>query len=219
MPFNVPILLTWLRIVVIPVFVAIYYLPDGWMAPATRNWTGMTIFLVASITDWLDGWIARRWGLATAFGAFLDPVADKLMVAAALIVLVWLDRADSYLAIIIIGREIAISALREWMAELGQRRSVAVAFVGKLKTGAQMTAIVALLLYEPLIPGVPTPLLGTVALWIAAILTLWSMFHYLRLAAPHLHGYRADVDAVTRGGPSVGDADQSEPRRAMPPGE
>ncbi len=190
MPINVPILLTWLRIVLIPVFVAIYYLPDGWMAPATRNWTAMWIFAVASITDWLDGWVARRWGQTTAFGAFLDPVADKLMVAAALIVLVWLDRAEPYLAIIIIGREIAISALREWMAQLGQTKSVAVAFVGKLKTVTQMTAIVALLLHEPLIPGVSTPLLGTVALWIAAILTLWSMFHYLRLAAPHLHGFR-----------------------------
>lgn len=189
MPFNLPILLTWLRIVLIPVFVAVYYLPDPWLTPAARNWTAMSVFLVAAITDWLDGWLARRWGVTTAFGAFLDPVADKLMVAAALIVLVWLERAESYLAIIIIGREIAISALREWMAELGQRKSVAVAFVGKLKTVAQMTAIVALLLYEPLIPGVSTPLLGTVALWIAAILTLWSMFHYLRLAAPHLRGY------------------------------
>ncbi len=191
MPFNLPILLTWLRILLIPVFVGVYYLPDGWLAPATRNWTAMSIFLVASITDWLDGWLARRWGITTAFGAFLDPVADKLMVAAALIVLVWLDRAQSYLAIVIIGREIAISALREWMAELGQRKSVAVAFAGKLKTVAQMTAIVALLLYEPLIPGVPTPVIGTVALWIAAILTLGSMLHDLRLAAPHLRGYRA----------------------------
>jgi cardiolipin synthase len=190
MPINVPILLTWLRIVLIPVFVAVYYMPDTWLAPATRNWTAMWVFAVASITDWLDGWIARRWGLITAFGAFLDPVADKLMVAAALIVLVWLDRAESYLAIIIIGREIAISALREWMAQLGQTKSVAVAFIGKLKTVAQMTAIVALLLHEPLIPGVSTPLIGTVALWIAAILTLWSMFHYLKLAAPHLHGMR-----------------------------
>ena len=187
-PLNVPILLTWLRIVLIPVFVAVCYLPDTWLAPATRNWTAMWIFAAAAITDWLDGWLARRWGVTTAFGAFLDPVADKLMVAAALIVLVWLGRAESYLAIIIIGREIAISALREWMAGLGQRRSMAVAFIGKLKTVAQMTAIVALLLHEPLIPGVPTPLIGTVALWIAAILTLWSMFHYLRLAAPHLGG-------------------------------
>ena len=94
MPFNLPIFLTWLRILLIPVFVGVYYLPDGWLTPATQNWTAMAIFLVASITDWLDGWLARRWGITTAFGAFLDPVADKLMVAAALIVLVWLDRAQ-----------------------------------------------------------------------------------------------------------------------------
>ncbi len=190
MPFNIPILLTWLRIVLIPVFVAVYYLPDGWLSPAGKNWTAMTIFAVAAITDWLDGWIARRWGLTTAFGAFLDPVADKLMVAAALIMLVWLDRAETYLAIIIIGREIAISALREWMAQLGETKSVAVAFIGKLKTVAQMTAIVALLLHEPVIPGISTPLLGAIALWVAAILTLWSMFHYLKLAAPHLDRHR-----------------------------
>jgi CDP-diacylglycerol--glycerol-3-phosphate 3-phosphatidyltransferase/cardiolipin synthase len=188
MPFNLPTALTWLRIVLIPVFVAIYYLPDDWMSPSMRNWTAMWVFSVAAITDWLDGWLARRWGQTSAFGAFLDPVADKLMVAAALILLVQLNRADAWLAIIIIGREIAISALREWMAQLGKSKNVAVALVGKVKTVAQMTAIIALLLWEPVIPGVSTPLLGTVALWIAAILTLWSMFHYLRLAAPHLHG-------------------------------
>jgi CDP-diacylglycerol--glycerol-3-phosphate 3-phosphatidyltransferase/cardiolipin synthase len=187
MPFNLPTALTWLRILLIPVFVAVYYVPDAWLTSSTRNWTGMWLFSVAAITDWLDGWLARRWGQTSAFGAFLDPVADKLMVAAALIILVWLDRAASYLAIIIIGREIAISALREWMALLGRTKNVAVAFVGKVKTVAQMTAIIALLLHEPLIPGVSTPLLGTFALWVAAILTLWSMFHYLRLAAPHLH--------------------------------
>jgi CDP-diacylglycerol--glycerol-3-phosphate 3-phosphatidyltransferase/cardiolipin synthase len=183
---NIPTALTWLRIVLIPVFVAVYYLPDPWLSPVAKNWTAMSIFSVAAITDWLDGYLARRWGETSAFGAFLDPVADKLMVAAALIMLVWLDRAEAYLAMIIIGREIAISALREWMAQLGQSGNVAVAFIGKVKTAAQMTAIIALLLHEPLIPGVPTPLLGTVALWVAAILTLWSMFHYLRLAAPHV---------------------------------
>ena len=186
MPFNLPTALTWLRIVLIPVFVAIYYLPDDWGSPSTRNWTAMWVFAVAAITDWLDGWLARRWGQTSAFGAFLDPVADKLMVAAALILLVQLNRADAWLAIIIIGREIAISALREWMAQLGKSKNVAVALVGKVKTVAQMTAIIALLLWEPVIPGVSTPLLGTVALWVAAILTLWSMFHYLRLALPHL---------------------------------
>jgi CDP-diacylglycerol--glycerol-3-phosphate 3-phosphatidyltransferase/cardiolipin synthase len=190
MPINIPTTLTWLRILLIPVFVGVYYLPDAWLAPAGKNWLAMSIFAVAAITDWLDGWLARRLGLTSAFGAFLDPVADKLMVAAALILLVALGRADAYLAIIIIGREIAISALREWMAELGAGKSVAVAFAGKLKTVAQMTAIIALLLYEPLIPGVSTPLLGTIALWIAVILTLWSMVHYLRKAAPYLSGDR-----------------------------
>ena len=186
MPINTPILLTWLRIVAIPIFVAVYYLPDTWLSPVAKNWTAMSIFSAAAITDWLDGYLARKWGETSAFGAFLDPVADKLMVAAALILLVQLGRAEAYLAAIIIGREIAISALREWMAQLGKTRNVAVAFIGKVKTAAQMTAIIALLLWEPLIPGIPTPLLGTVALWVAAVLTLWSMFHYLRLAAPHL---------------------------------
>ncbi len=190
---NIPTALTWLRIVLIPVFVAVYYLPDAWLSPPAKNWTAMTIFSLAALTDWLDGWLARRWGETSAFGAFLDPVADKLMVAAALIVLVWLGRAETYLAIIIIGREIAISALREWMAQLGNTNSVAVAFIGKVKTAVQMTAIIALLLWEPVLPGLSTPLLGTLALWVAAILTLWSMFHYLKLALPHLA-------AVTRGG-------------------
>jgi CDP-diacylglycerol--glycerol-3-phosphate 3-phosphatidyltransferase/cardiolipin synthase len=147
----------------------------------------MSIFAIAAITDWFDGWLARRWGQTSAFGAFLDPVADKLMVAAALIVLVALERAPAYLAMVIIGREIAVSALREWMAQIGRSKKVSVAFVGKVKTVAQITALVALLLWEPLIPGVSTPLLGLFALWVAAILTLWSMFHYLRLAAPHMH--------------------------------
>jgi cardiolipin synthase len=185
---NIPLLLTWLRIVLIPVFVVVYYLPDTLLGPVAKNWTAMSIFAVAATTDWLDGYLARRWGEVSAFGAFLDPVADKLMVAAALIVLVWIGRAEAYLAIVIIGREIAISALREWMALLGQTKSIAVAFVGKVKTVAQMTAIIALLLWEDVIPGVSTPLLGELALWVAAILTLWSMFHYLKLAAPHIRG-------------------------------
>jgi len=186
MQFNFPIALTWLRIVLIPLFVGVYYLPDSWLTMPAKNWLAMSIFALAAITDWADGYLARRWGQTSEFGAFLDPVADKLIVAAALIVLVWLDRADAWLAIIIIGREIAISALREWMAQLGQARSVAVAFIGKVKTVAQITAVIALLLYQPLIPGIDTALVGTAALWLAAILTLWSMFHYLRLAAPHI---------------------------------
>ena len=184
--FNLPIALTWLRIVLIPLFVGVYYLPDSLLSMSRKNWVAMSIFALAAITDWADGYLARKWGQTSAFGAFLDPVADKLMICAALIVLVWLNRADMWLAIIIIGREIAISALREWMAQLGKSRSVAVAFVGKVKTGAQITAIIALLLYQPVIPGINTVWLGTVALWVAAILTLWSMLHYLRRAAPHL---------------------------------
>jgi cardiolipin synthase len=185
MYFNFPIALTWLRIVLIPLFVGVYYFPDTWLSIFAKNWLAMSIFAIAAITDWADGWLARRWGQTSAFGAFLDPVADKLMVAAALIVLVRLGRADAWLCMIIIGREIAISALREWMAQLGKSKSVAVAFVGKVKTVAQITAIVALLLDTAFLPRF-TPLLGTVALWVAAILTLWSMLHYLRLAAPHL---------------------------------
>src|SRR5689334_9649002 len=185
MLLNLPTSLTWLRIILIPVFVSVYYLPDPWMSPVMRNWIAMSVFALAAITDWFDGYLARRLGAVSAFGAFLDPVADKLMVAAALILLVELGRAEAYLAIIIIGREIAISALREWMAQLGKSRNVAVAFVGKVKTVAQMTALIALLLWENVIPGLSTPLLGTFALWVATILTLWSMFHYLRLAAPH----------------------------------
>ena len=182
---NIPTALTWLRIVLIPVFVGIYYVPDDWLSDVIKNWAGMGVFALAAITHWLDGYLARRWGETSAFGAFLDPVADKLMVAAALILLVELGRAEAYLAIIIIGREIAISALREWMAQLGRSRKTAVAFIGKVKTVAQMTALIALLLWEDVIPGVSTRMLGTLALYVAAILTLWSMFHYLRLAAPH----------------------------------
>jgi len=182
---NIPTALTWLRIVLIPVFVGIYYVPQDWLSPLMANWVGMSVFALAAITDWLDGYLARRLGATSAFGAFLDPVADKLMVAAALILLVELGRAEAYLAIIIIGREIAISALREWMAQLGRSRKTAVAFIGKVKTVAQMTAIIALLLWENVVPGISTQILGTAALWIAAILTLWSMFHYLRRAAPH----------------------------------
>ena len=186
MLFNLPTALTWLRIVLIPVFVGVYYLPAAWLSLPQKNWLAMSVFALAAITDWADGYLARRWGQTSAFGAFLDPVADKLIIAAALIVLVWLDRAETWLAIIIIGREIAVSALREWMAQIGKSKSVAVAFIGKVKTVAQITAIIALLLYQPVIPGIDTRLVGKIALWIAAVLTLWSMFHYLRLAAPHL---------------------------------
>ena len=181
MPFNLPNSLTWLRILLIPIFVAVFYLPDGWVPTHAINLTATLIFALAAITDWLDGWLARRMNQMSAFGAFLDPVADKLMVAAALIVLVDLQRAGIAASLIIIGREIAISALREWMAREGQSRSVAVSFVGKLKTTAQMISIVLLLYHDDLL-GLNTQWLGRWLLDIAAFLTLWSMFHYLRMA-------------------------------------
>ena len=198
---NLPTALTWLRIVLIPVFVSIYYLPDSWLSPVARNWFGMSMFALAALTDWFDGYLARKLGAVSAFGAFLDPVADKLMVAAALILLVQLGRAEAYLAIIIIGREITVSALREWMAQIGRSRKVSVAFIGKVKTVAQMTALIALLLWEPVIPGVSTRVLGAIALWVAAILTLWSMMHYLRRAAPHFAAEPLPMSTETRARP------------------
>ena len=183
MPLNIPNVLTWLRIVMIPLFVGVYYLPAGMLSEADRNVAAASIFVLAAVTDWFDGYLARSLGQTSAFGAFLDPVADKLMVAAALIMLVQLGRLDAILAVIIIGREITISALREWMATLGQASSVAVAFVGKLKTVAQMTAI-PLLLYNPRLLGFEVRSVGTILIWVAAALTLWSMGYYVRKAAP-----------------------------------
>jgi cardiolipin synthase (CMP-forming) len=188
MPVNIPIILTWIRIAAIPAFVGVFYLPHDWMTPTQQNWTGAIIFTAAAITDWLDGYLARKLGQTTPFGAFLDPVADKLMVAAALVILVQMKRADPILAFIIVGREIAISALREWMARIGQSKSLAVSTLGKFKTTAQLTAIVALLLWEPIIFGIPIGRIGQVALFVAAVLTIWSMFYYLRRASPHMNG-------------------------------
>ena len=182
MPFNLPNALTWLRIALIPLFVAVFYLPDGWVPAHAINLTASLIFLFAAVTDWLDGWLARRLNQMSAFGAFLDPVADKLMVAAALIVLVDLDRASVDVALIIIGREIAISALREWMARIGQVKEVAVAFIGKLKTTAQMVAILMLLFNDPILGWPHTIIVGRWLLYLAAALTLWSMAHYLFMA-------------------------------------
>lgn len=185
MPFNLPILLTWLRIVAIPLLIAVFYLPAGWGTPQERNLAATLIFVAAALTDWADGYLARRLNQTSAFGAFLDPVADKLMVAAALIVLVQLDRADAIVASIIIGREITISALREWMAKIGASRSVAVSMLGKVKTTAQMVAI-PLLLYQAPFLDIDTPHLGNWLIWIAALLTLWSMGYYLRMAWPEI---------------------------------
>jgi cardiolipin synthase (CMP-forming) len=185
MPFNIPILLTWLRIILIPLMIAVYYVPSAWTQGIGRDLAATVIFVAAAITDWLDGYLARRWNETSAFGAFLDPVADKLMVAAALIMLVQLDRVDAILASIIIGREITISALREWMAQIGAHKSVAVSMIGKIKTTAQMVAIPMLLFHAP-IASLDMQFLGTWLIYVAAVLTLWSMGYYMRMAWPHL---------------------------------
>lgn len=184
MQLNFPTVLTLMRIVLIPVFVVVFYLPFPWVHIVTAG-----IFGLAALTDWLDGYFARRWNQTSAFGAFLDPVADKLMVAVALILLVQQHPSIIFTvpAMIIVGREIAVSALREWMAELGNRAQVAVSVIGKFKTIAQMVALLLLLYREP-IGVLPTQTVGMGLLYIAAILTLWSMVIYLRAAWPVLVG-------------------------------
>lgn len=185
MPLNIPNILTWLRIIMIPLFVGIFYLPEAWMSRPLQNVTATAIFTLAAVTDWLDGYLARSLNQTSAFGAFLDPVADKLMVAAALVVLVDLDRTNAIYAFIIIGREITISALREWMAKIGKSRSVAVSFLGKVKTVSQMVAI-PMLLYHDAIGPLDMEFIGSLLMLVAAILTVVSMTYYLKLALPHL---------------------------------
>ncbi len=182
--WNIPNLLTLLRILLIPVFVAVFYLPGEW----TRMVCAL-LFAVAAVTDWMDGYLARRWGQVSPLGAFLDPVADKLMVAVALVLLVEAEPSPllALPAAVIICREITVSALREWMSELGARSRVAVSAVGKFKTGAQMVAITLLIFRNPLL-SLPIYEIGLVLLYLAAVLTLWSMVIYLRLAWPDLVG-------------------------------
>ena len=184
-PLNVPNLVTLSRIVLIPLIVGIYYLPDDVLSFQAKNVAATGIFIFAAITDWLDGYLARRLNQMSAFGAFLDPVADKLIVIGALVVLLYLNRVDMLVALIIVGREIAISALREWMAKVGAARSVAVAFVGKLKTVSQMIAIPLLLYDDHLLGVVDCRWLGTILINVAAVLTVLSMLYYLRKALPH----------------------------------
>ncbi|MEN8166423.1 MAG: CDP-diacylglycerol--glycerol-3-phosphate 3-phosphatidyltransferase [Pseudomonadota bacterium] len=180
--WNIPNILTLLRIALIPVFVLVFYLPFSWARVGCA-----LVFALAAVTDWFDGFLARRWSQTSPFGAFLDPVADKLMVAVALLLLVQSEPTPALAipAAVIIGREITISALREWMAELGARAAVAVSMVGKVKTALQMVAIL-LLIYEKPLWGLPTYTLGFLLLYAAAILTLWSMVVYLRAAWPSL---------------------------------
>jgi len=183
MPLNLPNLLTWLRIILIPLFVGIFYFEKSWVSGPNQNLVATIIFTAAAVTDWLDGWLARKLDQTSAFGAFLDPVADKLMVAAALIILVQLERVDAIIALIIIGREITISALREWMANIGAAKSVAVSFLGKIKTASQMLAIPLLLYHDPLGAFDPQQV-GTWLIILAALLTLASMAYYLKVALP-----------------------------------
>ena len=180
---TVPTLLTWARIVAIPLIIGVFSLP---LALPTQNLLATVLFVFFALTDWLDGWLARRLNQASAFGAFLDPVADKFLVCASLLVLVHLQRADVFVALVIIGREIAISALREWMAQIGASRSVAVHMLGKLKTTAQMVAIPFLLFEGKLFGLIDTHLWGEWLLLIAAVLTVWSMIYYLRKAIPEI---------------------------------
>jgi CDP-diacylglycerol--glycerol-3-phosphate 3-phosphatidyltransferase len=180
---TVPTILTWMRIVAIPLLVGVFYLP---LPQETRNLTAGVMFIVFALTDWLDGFLARKLHQTSAFGAFLDPVADKILICASILVLVHLGRADVFVGLIIVGREIAISALREWMAQIGASRSVAVHMLGKVKTAVQMVAIPFLLYDGTLLGMVDTRLWGTVLIWLAAVLTVWSMAYYLQKALPEI---------------------------------
>jgi len=181
--FNLPTLLTWARIVAIPLVVGIFYLD---LEDQTRNLIATVLFIVVALTDWADGYVARKLNMTSAFGAFLDPVADKFLVCASLLILVHLNRLHALVALVIIGREIAISALREWMAHIGASRSVAVHMLGKVKTTVQMVAIPFLLYHGALFGVIDTQLWGTVLIYLSAVLTVWSMVYYLQKALPEI---------------------------------
>ena len=180
---TLPTLLTWARIVAIPLIVGVFYLD---ISMSSRNLVATVLFVMVALTDWLDGYLARKLNQTSAFGAFLDPVADKILVCAALLVLLELGRVNAMVALVIIGREIAISALREWMAQIGASRSVAVHMVGKLKTTVQMVAIPFLLFDGRLMSAIDTRVWGTVLIYAAVVLTIWSMVYYLQKAVPEI---------------------------------
>ena len=196
--WTIPTLMTWTRIVAIPLIVGVFYAP---LDPATRNLIATVMFVVFAATDWLDGYLARKLNQTSSFGAFLDPVADKFLVCASLLVLVHLQRADVFVALIIIGREIAISALREWMAQIGASKSVAVHMIGKVKTTVQMVAIPFLLYDGRLFGVIDTGVWGTWLIWASAVLTVWSMVYYLQKALPEI---RARVKSQECGAHPVG---------------
>ncbi len=181
--FTVPTLLTWGRILAIPLVVGVFYLD---IEAPTRNLIATVLFVAVALTDWLDGYLARKLNQTSAFGAFLDPVADKFLICAALLILLQLDRVNALVAFVIIGREIAISALREWMAQIGASRSVAVHMLGKVKTAVQMVAIPFLLYDGALFGVIDTRIWGTGLIYAAAVLTIWSMVYYLRKALPEI---------------------------------
>ena len=181
--FNLPTLLTWARIIAIPLIVGVFYLP---LSAPERNLIATVLFITVAITDWADGYLARKLNQTSAFGAFLDPVADKFLICAALLILLQLDRVNALVAFVIIGREIAISALREWMAQIGASRSVAVHMLGKIKTAVQFVAIPFLLFDGPLFGVIDTRQWGTVLILAAAVLTIWSMVYYLQKALPEI---------------------------------
>ena len=183
---TIPTIMTWSRIFAIPLIVGVFYLPDSLSSQAEKNLIATVMFVFFAATDWLDGYLARKLNQTSAFGAFLDPVADKFLVCACVLVLVHLQRTDVFVALIIIGREIAISALREWMAQIGASKSVAVHMVGKLKTVVQMVAIPFLLFDGTLFGLINTHLWGVGLIWIAAVLTIWSMVYYLQKAIPEI---------------------------------
>ncbi len=183
---TIPTIMTWTRIVAIPLIIGVFYLPDTTVTLPNKNLIATIMFVLFAATDWLDGYLARKLNQTSSFGAFLDPVADKFLVCASLLVLVHLNRADVFVGLIIIGREIAISALREWMAQIGASKSVAVHMIGKLKTVGQMVAI-PFLLYDGIVFGViDTRRWGQWLIWIAAVLTVWSMAYYLKKAIPEI---------------------------------
>jgi cardiolipin synthase (CMP-forming) len=182
--WTIPTLMTWTRIVAIPLIVGVYYLPG--LSSGSQNEIATVMFVLFAVTDWLDGYLARKLNQTSAFGAFLDPVADKFLVCASLLILVHMNRVHVLVALIIIGREIAISSLREWMAQIGASKSVAVHMIGKVKTTVQMVAIPFLLFNGQLLGLIDTRTWGDVLIWLAAVLTVWSMVYYMQKALPEI---------------------------------
>jgi CDP-diacylglycerol--glycerol-3-phosphate 3-phosphatidyltransferase len=201
---NIPNMLTMARIAMVPVLVGMIYMPEHMLSKGMAQAVAMAIFVLAALTDWLDGYLARALKQTSKFGAFIDPVADKVMVCASLILLVHMGRLHSVAAMVIIGREITVSALREWMATMGQRNVVQVAMLGKLKTTAQMVAIPFLLVDLKFGGWMGTVEIGTALMWVAVVLTVWSMVEYMRSAMRALKGGDSVVKQQAGGLANIG---------------